>query len=161
MKIKSSQIIEAFTKSKIYPRLPKNFVISDGSYFCPRINFVQYVLYPAFKMWLLDCGLEKWTYQWDCDNFADAFKLFCCAYHSQKMDDKTSGIAIGVINYVAQSRGKGTPKGAHAINIIYAELPETDQNGNPVFNLFFLEPQNGQLYELSLREFKSIYTVYI
>ena len=160
MKITSSQVFTAFSKHPKYKRVPKNFVVSDGTYFCPRIETVQNVIYPAYKMWLLSCGLDKWTYQWDCDNFSDAFKVFSCAYHFQRMEDKISGIGIGVINYVSQG-GNGKPKGRHAINIVYAQSPEMNEDGSEKFDLCFLEPQNGQLYDLSPQEFKSIYTIYI
>jgi len=168
MNITSSDIISSFSKHPLYNRMPKNFTIADGNYFCPKIEYVQDVIYPAFKIWLISCGLDKWDYKWDCDNFADAFKLFSCAYHRLEMDDGIVGIGIGVINY--RSRGGMTsqtnlkkPKGRHAANIIYSEALQLDENGQEKFgfDMYFLEPQTGDIYDLTPEEFKSISTVYI
>ena len=160
MKLTKPQIINSFSKHPKYPIRPKNFVISDNDYFCPKIDIVKNIIYPAFKIWLISCGLDQWTRKWDCENFADGFKLFSCAYHSQEMDDNIAGIAIGVINYISEGNQQER-KGPHAINIIYSPNIKVNNDNLQKFDMFFLEPQTGELYDLSEKEFKSIFTVYI
>jgi hypothetical protein len=142
------------------PRLPKNFVISDANYLCPRIETVTNIIYPAYVWWLRSLKLSRWTHKWDCDNFADAFKLFSCGYHHQNLQGDAEGIGVGVINYMANSKAEDGLKGGHAINIIYAENNKNDDNMSE-FDVYFLEPQNGKLYSLTTEEFNSIWTVYI
>ena len=142
------------------PRLPKNFVISDASYLCPKIETVMNTIYPAYVWWLRSLKLSQWTHKWDCDNFADAFKLFSCGYHYQNLQGDAEGIGVGVINYMANSKAEDGLQGGHAINIIYAENNKNDDNMSD-FDVYFLEPQNGKLYNLKPEEFNSIWTVYI
>jgi len=141
-------------------KLPKNFVISDANYLCPKIETVTNIIYPAYVWWLRSLKLSKWTHKWDCDNFADAFKLFACGYYQQNIDSEAQGIAVGVVNYMANSRAEDGLKGGHAINIIYAQNNKNDDNISD-FDVYFLEPQNGRLYTLTPEEFNSIWTVYI
>jgi len=157
MIISNQDIFIPFYNNK---KLPKNFVISDINYFCPKIETVKNIIYPAYVWWLRSLKLTQWTHKWDCDNFADAFKLFSCGYHAQNLQDDSEGIGIGVINYIANSKAENELKGGHAINIIYAEGEKND-DGSDNFNIYFIEPQNGKLYQLTQEEFDSIWTVYI
>lgn len=135
--------------------IPRNFIVSDKNYFCPTKEMVQKEISPKYWKWLSSLKLTKWMHRWDCDNFADAFKLFSCGYYEQVIESEANGIAVGVIHYNANSRAEDGTSGGHAINIIYIN--------NELNNLevIFLEPQNCSIIQLNQREFESIKTVYI
>jgi len=138
-------------------KLPKNFIASDKDYFIPTESLVQDTIYPKFLIWLKALNLNKWEHKWDCDNFADAFKLFACGYYEQNIDSEAEGIAVGVVNYMAELRAEDGSKGGHAANIFYIE------NAGGIVNVDFkfIEPQNGRIYTPSQQEFDSIWTIYI
>ena len=141
-------------------KIPQNFSISDVDYFCPTYDMVKDELFPKYWKWLQMLKLTKWVHKWDCDNFADSFKLFCCGYYEQVIESEANGIAVGVVYYVANSKAEDGLSGAHAINIVYIQDGKND-DGLDKFKLLFLEPQNGKFYNLTPEEFNSIYTVYI
>ena len=138
-------------------KLPKNFVASDKTYFVPTESLLQDTIYPKFLIWLKALNLNKWEHKWDCDNFADAFKLFACGYYEQNIDSEAESIAVGVVNYIAELRAEDGSKGGHAVNIFYAENPSGIVN----IDVKFIEPQNGRIYVPTQEEFDSIWTVYI
>ena len=140
--------------------IPKNFVISDTNYFCPTIDMVRNELFPKYWTWLQSLKLTKWVHKWDCDNFADSFKLFSCGYYEQNIESDANGIAVGVIHYKANSKAENGLQGGHAINIVYIDDGKND-DGSDNFRPIFIEPQNGKIYNLSQEEFDSIWTVYI
>jgi hypothetical protein len=139
---------------------PKNFIVSDKDYFCPTIDMLKDQLFPKYWKWLQSLKLTKWVHKWDCDNFADAFKLFCCGYYQQEIESTANGIAIGVINYRANAKAEDGLRGSHAINIVYIDNGKNDDGTNNFYPVF-IEPQNGKLYNLTEEEFNSIWTVYI
>jgi hypothetical protein len=157
MIISNQDLLAPFYNNK---KLPKNFVISDKDYFCPTQAMIVNEIFPKYWCWMQSLRWSKWMHRWDCDNFADAFKLFSCGYYEQVIESTANGIAIGVINYMANQRAEDGLKGGHAINIIYAQNEKND-DGIDNFNLLFLEPQNGKFYNLTQEEFDSIWTVYI
>jgi hypothetical protein len=156
-------IIEAqqlFTPFASHNKIPDNFCISDANYFCPTQTTVDNLIVPAYKWWMRSLKWTNWTHRWDCDNFADAFKLFCCGYYQGTIDSTAESIAVGVINYVANSKAEDGLKGGHAINIIYTDGGK-DDNGEELIVPMFFEPQTGGYYNLTDEEFKSIWTVYL
>lgn len=157
MIISNQDLLIPFYNNK---KLPKNFVISDKDYFCPTQAMVVNEIFPKYWRWMQSLRWSKWMHRWDCDNFADAFKLFSCGYYEEVIESTANGIAIGVINYMANSRAENGLSGGHAINIIYTQ-DEKNDDGTENFNLLFLEPQNGKFYNLTQEEFDSIWTVYI
>ena len=158
MIISSQQLINPWRISN--KNLPKNFVLSDKDYFCPTLDMVQDELFPKYWKWLQSLKLTKWVHRWDCDNFADAFKLFSCGYYEQTIESTANGIAIGVINYMAIAKAENNLSGGHAINIVYIDDGKND-DGSDNFRPIFIEPQNGRIYNLTEQEFNSIWTVYI
>lgn len=136
---------------------PKNLVISDKNYFIPTESIILNTIYPHFKVWMKSLDLTRWQHNWDCDNFADAFKLFACGYYSKNIDCQAEGIAIGVVNYMANLRAEDGSKGGHALNIFYIEDSTSPSN----LTIKFLEPQNGIVFSPTEEEFKSIWTIYI
>ena len=139
---------------------PKNFVTSDRNYFCPTREMVQNEFAPKYWQWLSSLRLTKWVHRWDCDNFADAFKLFCCGYYEQVIDSTAEGVAVGVINYTTAKRPEGGGGGGHAINLIYVNDGKKD-DGTDNIGLLFFEPQTCEIKYLTEEEFNSIWTVYI
>lgn len=135
---------------------PKCFVISDANYFLPSESLIKEDIYPKFKLWLETLDLYKWKYDWDCDNFADAFKLFACGYYANTIECEAQGIAVGVVNFTGIRPEDGV-KGGHAANIIYLE----DEAEPTKLKIKFLEPQNGQIYTPSEELINSVWTVYI
>ena len=129
-------------------KIPKNFTIADKDYYCPTEEIIKNEIYPKYRTWLRSIKLLSWSHRWDCDNFADAFKVFSAGYYQQNIDSTAEGIAIGVVHY-KRSNGSG-----HAMNITYIE------NNNEV-KVKFIEPQNGQALYLPQNEFDSIFSVYI
>jgi hypothetical protein len=157
MIIEYAKLLIPFSKNGA---IPKNFCVSDVDYFCPTLDLVQRELFPKYWKWLKSLKLTKWVHKWDCDNFADSFKLFTCGYYQEIIESTANGIAIGVIFYKAKSKAEDGLEGTHAINIIYIDNGK-NQDGTNNFYPIFIEPQNGKIYKLSKEEFNSIYTVYI
>ena len=141
--------------------IPKNFAMSDADYFCPTIDMINNELFPKYWRWLQSLKLTKWVHRWDCDNFADAFKLFCCGYYEQVIESDANGMGVGVMYYNAIAKAESGVSGGHAINLIYTNQEQKDDDGTDMFYLTFLEPQNGKIYNLTEEEFNSIWTVYI
>lgn len=136
------------------PKLPENFAVADANYFCPKPDLVYNEIYPKYWQWMQSLKWTKWMHKWDCDNFADAFKLFACGYYEQNIDSEAEGMGVGVVWFNAKD-GEQNSYG-HAINIIY--IHNEKNNG---FYHIFLEPQNGKELILSKKEFDSIWLVYI
>jgi hypothetical protein len=158
MKISAQDLFVPFANNK---KLPKNFCISDADYFCPTKEMIINDIFPKYWDWLTSLNLTRWYHRWDCDNFADAFKLFSCGYYQKNIDSDANGIAIGTVDYVAIAKAEDGLQGAHAINIIYTQDNTKDEDGSNDFSLMFLEPQNGRIYNLTQEEFNSIYMIYI
>lgn len=159
MIIEAQELLAPFAGSQ---RPPRNFVVSDANYFCPSRATVDNLIIPAYRWWMRSLKWTTWTHKFDCDNFADAFKLFACGWHANNTQDDAEGIAIGVINYMANSKAEDGAQGGHAINVIYCEGGKND-NGSDACEVLFMEPQNGggTYYTLTQEEFQSIWTVYI
>lgn len=157
MIISNQDLLIPFQKNN---KIPKNFCLSDKDYFCPTLDMVKDEIFPKYWQWLTSLKLTKWVHKWDCDNFADAFKLFACGYYNEVIESEANGISVGVINYMANSKAEDGTKGGHAINIVYIDNGKNDDGTNNFYPLF-IEPQNGAIYNLSAEEFNSIWTVYI
>jgi hypothetical protein len=157
MIISNQDLLIPFRKNN---KIPKNFVLSDSDYFCPTLDMVKDEIFPKYWQWLASLKLTKWVHKWDCDNFADAFKLFACGYYDQVIDSEANGISVGVINYMANSKAENGLQGGHAINIVYIDNGKNDDGSNNFYPIF-IEPQNGKIYNLTAEEFNSIWTVYI
>jgi hypothetical protein len=157
MIIEAQQLLTPFAS---HNKIPDNFCISDANYFCPTQTTVDNLIVPAYKWWMRSLKWTNWTHKFDCDNFADAFKLFSCGWHANNTQDEAEGMAIGVINYMANSKAEDGLKGGHAINIIYADGGK-DDNGEELIVPMFFEPQTGGYYKLTDEEFQSIWTVYV
>ena len=157
MIISNQDLLIPFQKNN---KIPKNFCLSDKDYFCPTIDMVKDEIFPKYWRWMQSLRWSKWVHRWDCDNFADAFKLFACGYYNEVIESEANGISVGVINYMANSKAENGLSGGHAINIVYIDNGKND-DGSDNFYPLFIEPQNGTIYNLTAEEFNSIWTVYI
>jgi hypothetical protein len=144
MIIDGKELLRPFFNNK---KIPKNFVIADKSYYCPTEEVLNNEIYPKYRNWLISLKLSKWSHKWDCDNFADAFKVFSNGYYQQNIESDAESIAIGTIHYFQDGNG-------HAINIVYL-------NKDNQIKLHFLEPQNGTTVNLSENKFQNIFSIYI
>ena len=107
-----------------------------------------------FKKWLFRRGILGWRHTFDCDNYAEAFRVYLQILHSKAMQKesdlaKKQSVAFGVIWY---NRDKG---GGHAINIFITK----DEQG--LVYIKYVEPQNGQIVHLSQNELNSIFFILI
>lgn len=113
--------------------------MADASYDFPKSGWVVGEYYKWFRQVL--SALQSSAYvneAWDCDNYADAFKLFADVAHNRMK--RATGIAVGVLFY--QKEGAG----GHAINVVI-----TSDRG-----LLFVEPQSGEFVTLTEKERKSV-----
>lgn len=152
METGAQSIVNAWI-SKGY-RIPKNIAVSDQTYFLPTIHQVQNEIMPKYWDWLRSLNLTKWYHRWDCDNFAEALKLFTCGYYQTTIEANAEGIGIGIIHYKAGARAEDGTGGGHAINVLFI-------NNNNNIDIAFIEPQNGSILNLSKPELDSIWLLYL
>jgi len=153
MIVKPQELVYPWQSKNI--KLPKNFIISDSSYHLPTSSVIRGEIFPNFWRWLITLKLTRWHTKWDCDNFADAFKVFSAGYFRNTIESEADSLAIGTIYYIANSRAESGMKGAHAINIVYYS------DDDKTLRYMFIEPQMGNTLDLSEEEFNSIYVVYL
>jgi len=148
---------------------PRNFIIKDKDYYAPTLQLLNSTLYPSYSRWLKSINLGRWYHKWDCDNFADAFKTFVDGYYFNVIESTAESISIGVVFYNAKARTESGLSGGHAINVVFlnneknlnnpALLPTQNELANTT--MVFLEPQNGQIINMTESEFNSIWFFYI
>jgi hypothetical protein len=122
----------------INPRHP------DQDYNLPSKKWVVEEFVPFFFSYMENVQLRMYKAKFDCDDFASWFKLLARAAHSHSSGTAES-LALFEIWYEAQ--GTGGVHGHHAINAFYAK------------RWYFIEPQNGRLYDLTEKEINSIFHV--
>ena len=152
MIIEQSDIFRALRRNGKH--IPGQILMPNQSFFCPKKEVVSKYIIPAYFQWLQTLSSGFWSTQWDCDNFADAFKIFSAGFYKKRINKGAEGIAIGTIHYFAKSRAENGTGGAHAINIIFGEKDD-------IIQLWFVEPQNGEFLLLTPEEYKSIWMLYI
>jgi hypothetical protein len=135
-------------------KIPKNIAVSDRTYFLPTLDTVTKEIFPKYWQWLASLKLTKWVHRWDCDNFAEAFKMFSCGYYQQQIESNAEGIGIGIVHYKAIRRAENNTSGGHAINVIFI-------NNNNDLDIIFIEPQNGKILNLTEEEKNSIWLLYV
>jgi len=135
-------------------KIPKNIAVSDQTYFLPTLDMVTKEIFPKYWQWLASLKLTKWVHKWDCDNFAEAFKMFSCGYYQQQIESNAEGISVGIIHYKALLRAENNTRGGHAINVIFI-------NNNNNLDIIFIEPQNGKILNLTEEEKNSIWLLYV
>jgi|TARA_R100000084_G_scaffold81194_1_gene37559 hypothetical protein len=125
----------------------------DANYCLYSFDYITGEGYQAFNKWLFRRGILGWQHTFDCDNYAEAFRVFMQIVHAKAQKNKDDGsrkqaVAIGVIWYERDDRG------GHAINIIV-----TKEGDNLAIK--YVEPQDGKEVFLSQTEKKSIFFLLI
>jgi|TARA_R100000781_G_scaffold90496_1_gene55944 hypothetical protein len=125
----------------------------DANYVLYSLDYIKGEGYTRFKDWLFKRGILGWRHTFDCDNYAEAFRVFMQIVHSKAQTDKDDNsrkqsVAVGVIWYERDGRG------GHAINVIVTKVDDK-------LTVRFIEPQDGKEVELSKSEKESIFFVLI
>lgn len=135
-------------------KIPRNIAVADQNYYLPTLEQVQNEIFPKYWQWLGSLRLTRWVHKWDCDNFAEAFKMFSCGYYQQIIESQADGISVGIIHYKALLRAESNTRGGHAINVVFI-------NNNNNLDIIFIEPQNGKILNLTQEEKDSIWLLYV
>jgi hypothetical protein len=133
---------------------PRNTIIVDGTYETVDRNLIIEKIFPLYWRWLSAMRLTRWAHKWDCDNFAEGFRVFATGFFAANMNSNADSIAIGMIHYNSNSRNENGTQGPHAINIAIS------MENNTLMPLF-LEPQNGKIITLKPEEYNSIWMIYM
>ena len=125
----------------------------DATYSLYSLNYITGKGYNKFKNWLFKRGILGWRYTFDCDNYAEAFRVFLQIVHTKaqkgKDDNSTKqAVAIGVIWY------ERAGVGGHAINIVVSKIEDD-------LVVRFIEPQTGEELELTDSERETIFFLLI
>lgn len=119
---------------------------ADAVYALPKHSYVEDLLLPAFARWSRANGLWMWHTRSDCDDKADAFRVFAQQCFRDTNDrTKAEGFAVFRIFYHID----GDSERGHAINTMLTEK-----------GWIFVEPQTAKVVELSTLERMSVWTVY-
>jgi len=150
-RLKKSELISALNvKGKI--NIPSIYA-PDANYALYSLDYIKGEGYEKFKEWLFKRGILGWRHTFDCDNYAEAFRVFLQIVHSKTQkgrDDnsKKQAVAIGVIWYERDGRG------GHAINVVVTKIEDK-------LVVKFIEPQTGEELELTDSERETIFFVLI
>ena len=133
---------------------PRNNIIVDATYETVDKSLILEKIFPLYWRWLSAMRLTRWAHRWDCDNFAEAFKVFSDGFFAANIDSNAEALAIGMIHYNSNSRNENGTEGPHAINIAISME-------NNTLTPLFLEPQNGKIITLKPEEYNSIWMIYM
>ena len=140
IKIGSNQTVPINAPDANYCMFSEEFILDEG--------------YKNFKKWLFKRGILGWRDTFDCDNYAEAFRVYLQILHTKAMQkennlSKKQSVAFGVIWF---TRDQG---GGHAINIFITK----DEEG--LVYVKYIEPQTGEIVHLSQKEKESIFFILI
>ena len=109
---------------------------ADGKYVMATRESWESDILPAFKLWMIDNDMWNWKDKHDCDDKADALKLFaqrCFQETSHKV--AADGFAVWRVWYTRHDGG------GHAINRAL-----TDEG------FIYIEPQTAKVVKLTKKE---------
>jgi len=120
---------------------------SDSTYAEVNSNALP-IFYDWFRGKLFDLGVTKWDSRQDCDDFANLFADFLhLRFYLGQWDSgqlpNAQGAAVARVYYRPTYSAQN-----HAINAVMTER-----------GLLYVEPQTGQILQLSLSEFQSRYNI--
>jgi hypothetical protein len=123
--------------------------VSDAFYCMYTDDYITRDGHSKFIKWLYNRGIFKWKPSFDCDNYAESFRVYLQIIHSKAVSDslisaERQSVAIGVVWYYKDGVG------GHAINV-YVTHDSTNSNA-----LRFFEPQTGEIIILTEPELNSI-----
>lgn len=124
-------------QSSFFPRF---VVCADDSYAVPTLRWLQGAFWDSFLAERWAKGLKTWERRNDCDNFARAFAQHAQDCHAISTGRDDEGLAVGEFFYTRRT-GDG-----HAIVVAFV-----DDDHRRVF----IEPQNGQVIDLTPAEIAS------
>jgi hypothetical protein len=132
----------------------------DANYVLYSLNYIKGEGYKKFKNWLFKRGILGWRPTFDCDNYAEAFRVFLQIVHSKAQKGKTDNsrkqaVAVGVIWYEKAGRG------GHAINVVVSKIEDESVDRTESLVVKFIEPQTGEELELTNSERETIFFVLI
>lgn len=117
-------------------------LLYDASYARPSTRWLTRELYPWFKARLSEQGLAN-TRRHDCDNFARKFCVAAQDAHALTAGNDAEGLAVGEFLYHSAKLGP------HAVVVAIIEDNE----------IAFLEPQTGELLNLTPSEISSCFAL--
>jgi hypothetical protein len=110
-------------------------------------SWIKTECYKGYRKWLALAGIDKWKTNWDCDNFAQSFKMYVNLLHARANPETfTSAHQSGKKN-ICEARAAGigvmffknSDRSAHAVNVIVTESDE----------VLFFEPDGGDFLNLN------------
>lgn len=131
--------------------------LNDIKYVCGKRKWFTGSFYYNFLYWLKINGLEQWVAEKkDCDEFALFYHAFAKACHAKSYKGSPAGFAVGDLLYVTrEDPATGLSGGGHAVNWI--AYPSDKYNR---LEIAVIEPQNGQIKNLTKKEKESAWFVY-
>ncbi len=144
----TKRVIKSATNESVSINAP------DANYTMFSEEFITGKGYKNFNKWLFKRGILGWRHTFDCDNYAEAFRVYLQILHTKAMQDEfgtstKQSVAFGVIWYERDKRG------GHAINVFITK------NKEGLYVVQFIEPQNGEIVHLSQSEKESIFFILI
>ena len=112
-------------------------IFADSTYACPKLQWLTGPFWTWFQKTRSDLGLNNWTRNNDCDNWARAYAQSASDCHALT-SDVTEGLAVGEFYYV-QATG-----GGHAIVCAFTDMGRV-----------FIEPQTGKQLQLTPKEIET------
>ena len=165
-------------REDIEPLIPEgveNVYFTDNDYAMYKPSFLLLDGYKSYSEWLNFAGIKSrngldfWRSNWDCDNLAFSYKTYMSMLHAKenlhtfsdrhgRNVDNTSNsesVAVGVIFYkMVRDYGKrGKSYSMHAINTAVTI------SANGELEMIYIEPKNGQKFNLTQEEQDSIWYV--
>lgn len=134
----------------------KYVIVTDREYDIFKTDFILNDGYKKFSSWLKGNSLMKWSHNWDCDNFAGAFKLYMSGFHARVNKNNltcSEGCAVGECFYTAEKDPAKGISGGHAINVAF--VPDAKYK----YRKIYIEPQTGKQLFLTKAEEKSIWFI--
>jgi hypothetical protein len=130
------------TRAELVAFLPWNGALPHlgaGSYAVPTLAWLQGPCYAAFRSRYWTENLDKWTFRWECRDFAAAFRLFAIECWATSTGVTTpandDGLSVGEMWFLPDPTN---PNSGHAICPVICDR-----------GLQFIEPQTGQLFPCS------------
>ena len=164
-------LLKTFSSSEIKNLVSSNFsdikenndrlnVVSDRSYACLDLDWVENEAYKGYTEWMriFDFGRgirnSKWKTNWDCEDISEGFKLYLKLIHAQankntatdslegkENESDAQSIAAGVIYF------KNSARSAHAINLFFDNKEEPR----------YFEPMYGKFINIGEEERASVW----
>jgi len=122
------------------------YIVKFGGmvYASPTRAWVEGPFYDYFKKMLWNAGEDTWAVKWECRDFSRAYACFAqlCNALTPGSPKGIDALAVGEVWFHPDANAVGEN---HAINAIIGDG-----------DLFFIDPQNGREWKMSVSELESI-----